>query len=154
MKKNKQLLDDSTLRADAAKKALKQLGPEEQQRTQASDAKLPELVAACAKAKEDCEASLQRFEASKKRPKLRQGELGGDSAKARASSRGSQRKEKTPLFKDNFAKSTFLAECGNLRLTLLARGAKGAAPAAASRVGLALAALLTTSAVKLQGRTW
>jgi hypothetical protein len=77
MKKNKQLLDDSKLRLDTARDLLKQLDPEEQQRIQVSDTKIPELMDLHAKAKDDYETSLQRYETNKRYLKLFQEKLGG-----------------------------------------------------------------------------
>lgn len=79
MNKDKEALEDSQTRVDTAKALLKQLDPEEQERIQVSDTKLPELLALHTKAKEDYETSLKRYDTNKKYLKLYQEKLGAES---------------------------------------------------------------------------
>jgi len=84
MKKNKEALEDSQNRVDAAKALLRELDEEEQNKIQVSDTKLPELLALHTRAKEEYETSQQRFETNTRYLKMYQEKLGVTSESAGA----------------------------------------------------------------------
>jgi predicted nucleic acid-binding Zn-ribbon protein len=82
MKKDKEALEDSQKRVDAAKTLLRELDEEEQNTIQVSDTKLPELLALHNIAKEEYESSEKRYETNKRYLTIYKEKLGGRNAES------------------------------------------------------------------------